>query len=386
MDNKVYVVRCPEYAQAGEKIDELLALLGGIGRYARAGEELLLKANLLAPAAPEKAITTHPAVVAAVARRVAAAGGRAIIADCPGGYQHKPGLLKRTYEACGMTLAAADSGAQLNYDTASREAAFPQGRLMRRFEVMSPLLHADGVINLCKLKTHMFMNMTGAVKNSFGVIPGLSKAGYHAKLQEKVQFAHMLLDLSDFVSPRLSIMDGVLGMEGEGPGASGTPRPVGLLLAAENPLALDVVAAALMGLEPEHNPLLLAARERGLFPGGASDVELVGGRLEELRIPGFRLPAQAKKSMVMVSRLPGPVSALAKSLFTQTPRVAAGRCVGCGVCRDACPVKAIRVTEHRKAKISAARCVRCYCCHELCPHKAIDIRPGLLTERTSGTL
>lgn len=378
MDNKVYVVRCPDYSQAGEKIGELLAMMGGIEHYVKPGEDLLLKVNLLAPAAPEKAVTTHPAVAAAVAGQVAAAGGKATIADSPGGHQHKGGVLKRTYEACGMTEAAAVSGAALNYDISSEEAAFPQGKLMRRFEVMSPVLRADAVINLCKLKTHMFMNMTGAVKNSFGVIPGLSKAGYHAKLQDKEQFAHMLLDLSAFVSPRLSIMDAVVGMEGEGPGASGRPRPIGLLLAAENPLALDVVAAALIGLERAHNPLLLAAEQRGLIPTDLSDVELVGGRLEELKIPNFRLPAQAKKSMLPVSGIPGPVRALAKSLFTQTPRVAADRCVGCGICRNSCPVKAIHITDRKKAKISAVKCVRCYCCHELCPHKAIDIRMGPL--------
>lgn len=378
MDNKVYVVRCPDYSQAGEKLDELLAMIGGIERYVKPGENVLLKVNLLAPAPPEKAITTHPAVAAAVAKQVAAAGGKATIADCPGGYQHKASLLKSIYDACGMTEAAAASGAALNYDTSSEEVAFPQGALMRRFEVMSPVLHADAIINLCKLKTHMFMNMTGAVKNSFGVIPGISKAGYHAKLQEKGQFAHMLLDLSAFVSPRLCIMDAVVGMEGEGPGASGTPRPIGLLLAAESPLALDVVAAALMGLERAHNPLLLAAEQRGLAPTKLSGVELVGARIEELKISGFRLPAQAKKSMLPVSGIPGPVRSLAKSLFTQMPRVAAGRCVGCGICRNSCPVKAIHITDRKKAKISAAKCVRCYCCHELCPHKAIDIRRGLL--------
>ncbi len=378
MDNKVYVVRCADYARAEEGIGQLLAMMGGMARYAKAGEELLLKANLLAAAPPERAISTHPAVVAAVAAQVAAAGGRALIADCPGGYQHREGTLKKTYETCGMTGAAAASGARLSYDTTVREVTFPQGELMRRFEVMSPVLETDGVINLCKLKSHVFMNMTGAVKNSFGVIPGLAKKGYHAKLQDKVQFAHMLLDLSHFVSPRLSIMDGILGMEGEGPGTSGTPRPVGLLLAAENPLALDVVAAALMGLEKRCNPLLLAAEERELAPTDLSQVELVGGRLEELKIPGFRLPAQAKKSMVVATRIPGPVSALAKSLFTQSPRVDKDRCVGCGVCRDACPVKAIHITQGKKAGISASKCVRCYCCHELCPHGAIRIRPGLL--------
>lgn len=378
MDNKVYVVRCPDYGQAEEKIIELFTMMGGIERYVKPAENLLLKVNLLAPAPPEKAITTNPAVVAAVAGHVAAAGGRATIADSPGGYQQKAGLLKRTYEICGMAEAATASGAQLNYDISSQEVAFPEGRLMHRFEVMSPVLHNDGIINLCKLKTHMFMNMTGAVKNSFGVIPGLSKAGYHAKLQEKEQFAHMLLDLSAFVSPRLSIMDAVVGMEGEGPGASGTPRPIGLLLAAENPLALDVVAAAIIGLERINNPILLAAQQRGLTPTEISDVELVGARLEELRVPNFRLPAQAKKSMLPISSVPGPLSAVMKSLFTQSPCVDVNRCVGCGICRNSCPVQAIHITDKKKAKISAAKCIRCYCCHELCPHKAVNIRRGLL--------
>lgn len=382
MENKVYVVKCPDYARAGEKLAELLALAGGMERYVRTGERLLLKANLLAPAAPEKAVSTHPAVVEAAARQVAAAGGRAVVADCPGAYQHSTGLLRRTYETCGMAEASARSGAELSYDTSSREVSYPQGRLMRHFEIMSPVLEADGVLNLCKMKTHMFMGMTGGVKNSFGVIPGLSKKGYHAKLQDKEQFAGMLLDLSDFVAPRLTIMDAVVGMEGEGPGASGTPRPIGLLLCAENPLALDVVAAAVMGLEKRYNPLLLAAERWRIGPTGLSEVELVGAGIEDIRVPDFRLPKNVKKSMVVVPRLPGPVSGLAKSLFTQTPHAAPDRCVGCGLCRDACPVKAIRLTKRKKASIAPGKCIRCYCCHELCPHKAIDVRRGLLSGRT----
>lgn len=383
MDNKVYVIKCPDYAQAAEKLNELFAMMGGMERFVKAGEELLLKVNLLAPAPPEKAISTHPAVAAAVAKQVAAAGGRAVIADCPGAYKHSAGLLKKTYEACRMTDAAEQSGAQLSYDVSHEEVVYPEGKLMRRFEVMSPVLHADGVLNLCKLKTHMFMNMTGAVKNNFGVIPGLSKAGYHAKLQEKEQFAGMLLDLCGFVAPRLSVMDAVLGIEGEGPGAAGTPRHIGLLLASENPLALDVVAAELMGLEKKYNPLLLAAEKRGLRPTDMSGVELIGAQMDEVKIPDFQLPKGLKKSMVIVSKVPGPISAVAKSLFTQTPHVAASSCVGCGLCRDSCPVKAIRLTEKKKAKINAGQCIRCYCCHELCPHKAIDVRRGLLS-RISG--
>ena len=384
MNNKVYVVKCADYAQAGEKLEELLQMMGGIERFVKPGEELLLKVNLLAPAPPEKAISTHPAVAGAMASQVAAAGGRAVLADCPGAYKHSEGLLKRVYETCQMTDAAARSGAELNYDVTYREVSFPQGKLMRHFEVMNPVLRADGVINLCKLKTHMFMNMTGAVKNHFGVIPGLSKAGYHAKLQDKEQFAGMLLDLAEFVSPRLSVMDAVVGMEGEGPGAAGTPRSIGLLLASENPLALDVVAAAIMGLGKELNPLLLAAERRGLAPTDMSGVELIGARLEDIKIAGFQLPKGLKKSMIMVSKVPGPVSAVAKSLFTQTPHVAGERCVGCGLCRDSCPAKAIHLTEKKQAKINAGQCIRCYCCHELCPHKAVDVKRGLLVRLSGG--
>lgn len=379
MNNKVYVIKCPDYNQAGEKLTQLLDIMGGMGRYVRQGERLVLKPNLLAPAAPEKAISTHPAVVAATAGLVAAAGGRAVIAECPGAYKHSTALLKRAYEACGMTLAAEQSGAELSYDVSYEEVRFPQGKLMRHFEVMSPVVQSDGVINLCKLKTHMFMNMTGAVKNNFGVIPGLSKAGYHAKLQDKEQFAGMLLDLVEYVSPRLSIMDAVIGMEGDGPGTSGIPRPIGLLLASENPLALDVVAAEIMGLKKQYNPLLLAAEKRGLGPTELSEIDLVGITVDELKIFDFRLPKGLKKSMMIVSKVPGPVSAITRSLFTQTPRVAADNCIGCGLCRDSCPVKAISITEGKRAKISSGKCIRCYCCHELCPHKAVEVRRGFLS-------
>lgn len=378
MKHKVFAIRCADYARAEEALSALLNTMGGIERYVNREEALLLKVNLLAPAPPEKAITTHPAVVAAVAKQVAAAGGRATIADCPGAYSHSVGTLRKTYEACGMTEAAAASGATLSYDTAVEQVSYPEGKLMHRFEVMAPVRHTDGVINLCKLKTHMFMSMTGAVKNHFGVIPGLSKKGYHAKLQDKEQFAHMLLDLSAFVGARLHIMDAVLGMEGEGPGASGTPRQVGWLLAAENPLALDVVAAAMMSLDERCNPLLLAARQRGMAPTTMGEVELVGATRDELYLSDFRLPQGLKESMVVVKRLPDAVSALTKSLFTRAPRVAADRCVGCALCRDSCPVTAIGMTEKHRAKIDAGRCVRCYCCHELCPHEAIDIRRGIL--------
>lgn len=212
-------------------------------------------------------------------------GAIPLIADSPGsGYRYTEASLKKLYTTCKMYEAAEQAGIDVNMDTGFDEVSFQQGKLIKHIEVIKPISQADGVFNLCKMKTHLFMHMTGAVKNHFGVIPGLSKIGYHAKLQDKDRFADMLLDLALFVSPRLSIMDAVLAMEGEGPGVSGTPRHVGLLLASTSPLALDIVAGEIMGLPHEQNPVLMAAERRGLTPCRIKDVNVIGAELSSLKI------------------------------------------------------------------------------------------------------
>lgn len=379
MDHRIYVVTCPDYNQVEEKLGQLLALMGGMERYVQAGEEILLKVNLLQPAPPEKAVSTHPAVTAAVAKQVLAAGGSAVIADSPGsGYHHTEAMLNNLYSTNGMEQAAAESGARLNHNLDTQEVSNPAGKLMKRLEVMTPVLEADGLFNLCKLKSHVFMSMTGAVKNNFGVIPGASKVGYHTKFQDKALFADMLLDLADFVSPRLNIMDAVVAMEGEGPGASGTPRAMGLLLAGENPLAIDVIAAEIIGLPKSDNPLLLAAEARGLSPTRPEEIELIGATLEELRVADFKLPGALRKDML---GLPKSIGGVTRQVTARTPKVVPERCVGCGICRDSCPVSAITISERspRKADIDTGKCIRCYCCHELCPKSAVALRGGLLS-------
>lgn len=384
MTNQVYVVECPSYDQVAERTAQLFEMMGGVGRYAHKGETLALKPNLLAAAAPEKAITTHPSLVAAVGRLVQNRGATALLVESPGsGYAYTESALRRTYEACGMVEAAAQVGMRLNYDTSYRAVFFPEGKLIKHFDIITPLLEADGIVNLCKLKTHAYMGMTGAVKNSFGAIPGLSKPGYHAKLDDKEHFADMLLDLSACVAPRLSIMDAVVGMEGDGPSA-GDPRHIGLLLAAENPLALDVVASAIVGLPRESNPVLLHATERGLSPTRLQDVELIGIDLERLPIPGYRLPATFSSGRGLTSanwwqRLLLP---LYRDALTVQPRIVEKRCVACGVCVRACPAHAITISTNRHgrraAHIDDSECIRCYCCHEMCPQEAVGLHKGAL--------
>ena len=379
-ETQVYAASCPDYEQAEACIRALVEQMGGMGRFVRPGERIVLKANLLRAAPPESAICTHPAVVEAVAKLVKEAGGTPVICDSPGGALHKEAVLRSLYEKTGMAAAAAAAGAELALDPSTRTVSLPEGKVLRQAEIITPVAEADGVIDLCKMKTHVLMSMTGAVKNLFGVIPGLSKVGYHATHPDHATFADVLLDLTGYVKPRLSLMDGILAMEGDGPGSSGTPRQAGLLLASANPLALDTAAGAIMNLPRQDNPVLLAAERRGLTPCRMEDVELIGGTVEELRMADYKFPASTKSNLMdFLGPLARPAERLCKKALSQTPRIDGAKCVGCGICAKSCPGQAIAMTAPgKKARISQKACIHCYCCHELCPQKAVELHQSWL--------
>lgn len=379
-ETQVYAASCPDYGQAEACIRTLVEQMGGMGRFVRPGERIVLKANLLRAAPPESAICTHPAVVEAVARLVKEAGGTPVICDSPGGALHKEAVLRNLYEKTGMAAAAAAAGAELSMDSSTRTVSLPEGKVLRQAEIITPVAEADGVIDLCKMKTHVLMSMTGAVKNLFGVIPGLSKVGYHATHPDHATFADVLLDLTGYVKPRLSLMDGILAMEGDGPGSSGTPRQAGLLLASANPLALDTAAGAIMNLPRQDNPVLLAAERRGLTPCRMEDVELIGGTVEELRMADYKFPASTKSNLMdFLGPLARPAERLCKKALSQTPRIDGAKCVGCGICAKSCPGQAIAMTAPgKKARISQKACIHCYCCHELCPQRAVELHQSWL--------
>jgi len=374
MDNKVYIVRCRDYDETGKKLASLIDMMGGMSRFARKGESIVLKANLLRAARPEQAVCTHPAVVAAVGELARTAGARPVVADSPGGgYRYNNKTLEKIYRASGMLQAAAQAGIEVSRDTTSRPVSYADGMLTKHFDIITPVFEADAVFNLCKMKTHLFTVMSGAVKNLFGVIPGLIKTGYHAKLHDTTRFAGMLLDLAGYIAPRLTIMDAVVAMEGDGPGA-GDPRQVGLLLGSENPLALDVVAAEIMGIDRRSNPLILEAERRALKPSRVDDIEIIGPDLADVKVADFKRSQVSAGSlgldtMPWYQRILEPVF---KNAFTVRPRVIWDRCIACGTCIEGCPVEAVSFAKER-AYIDDDKCIRCYCCHELCPEEAIGL-------------
>jgi len=373
MDARVSLQRVEQYQQ--EEIDLKLAAalkpFGGIAAFIHPGDKVVLKVNILMPSNPQKAVTTHPAIVAAVAKAVLLAGATPVIADSPGGpYQAK--LLEATYRATGLWDMGKRLGIELNLDTSSQEKEAPHSRLVKRFPCITPVAEGDVVISLCKLKTHGFMMYTGAVKNLFGVIPGMAKAEYHLKMPREEDFAAMLVDLCEAVQPALSVMDGIMAMEGEGP-SGGKPRQMNSLLVAANPHALDLAACALIGLTPPVVPTLREAVARGLVPADAEELQLLGTPLAELAVKDFLLPRhRSLRATNAQSSHPGLVRRLTDRLRPR-PAFSTRRCLRCGRCLQSCPPQCLKM-GHNKPIVDLEKCIRCFCCHELCPAQAVQIR------------
>ena len=373
----VAAARCADYGfeKVQEALREVLAPLGGMQAFVDPGERIAIKPNLLSPAPVEKAVVTHPVVLAAVAVEVKEAGADPVVVESPGtGVVHAKPVIERAFRKVGYVEMAERHGFELSFDTAWDNVSAPEAKLAKRLEVMTPIVQADGVINLPKFKTHMFMTFSGATKNLFGVIPGLNKASYHARLADPKRFAEMLLDVAYFVRPRLSIVDAIVGMEGDGPGTGGTPRHIGALLAGADPVHVDVACCRIAGIPVSEVPVLMLARERKLWSGRTEEVETLGVPVAELRVEDYVKPGSYEG--IGVGRW-GFLEELIRSVlrrFNRWPVPKVDRCKVCGDCERACPVQAISMDKRGKvARVDDSSCIRCYCCHEVCPHEAIDL-------------
>jgi uncharacterized protein (DUF362 family)/ferredoxin-like protein FixX len=336
-------------------LDSLLTPLGGMKKYIHHGDRVVLKTNLLSPSEPEKAVVTHPAVVRTAAQAVLQAGGIPIIGDSPSG-QFTKRRLEKAYAKSGLKNLAADLGIELNYDTSSKKIELPYGKKLKHTPVCNFILDADRLIAFPKIKTHSYMIMTLATKIMYGAIPGLTKAKYHSLFIKKSAFADMLLDILTIRSPDLYIMDGIIGMQGDGP-AGGTPVNLGVLLASDHAIAMDLAVCALLEIEPIGIPTLRQAKIRGLWPEKIIYPMLTP---QDVRYTGFLLPSTADYLLTgkkTPQRYPLPNN----------------KCTACGQCVTTCPKTAITI-RNQKATVDYSKCIRCYCCAEICPDEAIDLK------------
>ncbi|MCK4507153.1 MAG: DUF362 domain-containing protein [Desulfuromonadales bacterium] len=352
----------------------LLEPLGGIGRYVKPGQKVLIKPNLLAGKASEKAVTTHPEIVRQVILMAQQAGGEVSVGDSPG--LGKPEYVARkcgvldVIETTGAHFAPFDESVPINLEAGT----------FHHLEVAREALQADVIINLPKLKTHQMMGYTGAVKNLFGLVVGMRKVRLHLQAgTDKEFFALMLLELAERFKPALSIMDAVVGMEGNGPG-NGDPVQIGALLASPHLVALDTVATAMVNLPEERVWTQRVARKTGRRGVSMDELELLGVPLETLQTFRFR---PAKNSDINFG-LPIPVKNLLKNAITAQPEITQA-CQRCGHCVTHCPPEAMTLgppeamtLDTQGVKIDYGRCIRCFCCQELCPHNAITTQQGII--------
>ncbi len=364
--SEVSFIRCSDYDRDRiySAIRRAVDLLGGIRQFVRPGERVLLKPNLLKARPPEAAVTTHPEVIRAVIRLVHEAGGTALVGDSPG-----MGSLQKVAERAGILDVMKEEGAQLaEFDSAVKIKN--TGRF-QQFEIARSVQEADAIINLPKLKTHGMTTLTGAVKNLFGCIPGKRKVQWHFSTGvNRDLFMTMLVELYAALRPRLTIMDAVVGMEGNGPG-SGDPVPIGAIAAGRDAVAVDVVCARLVGVGPEMLPIIRAAAAAGTGETNLDRIRLFGDPLDADAIVRLSLPAQEHLEW----RLPEWARGMLKDALTTRPVIDHHLCIRCGVCQNHCPQGAIH-DAGKHLHIRYRDCIRCFCCQEFCPQGAITVGRG----------
>ncbi|MFH1655461.1 MAG: DUF362 domain-containing protein [Candidatus Omnitrophota bacterium] len=367
MKSKVSIIKCKDYNR--EKLEKAIRqsvdLIGGISSFVKSSDKVLIKPNLLSAAAPEAAIDTHPEFVRAVIRLVKVTGAKIFLGDSPSVWG-APEDVDNVYEKAGIRRIANEEQVEL--------VKFNRSRMKSGFPLTNWVDECSCIISLPKFKTHDLMLLTGAVKNLFGLIPGLYKTELHKRALSCAELSKVLADIYSIVKPKISIMDGILAMEGDGPASGGTPRNLGLILAGSDAVALDSVMATIIGLSPKDILSTKEAAQRGLGCADFDDIEIEGQKIEDVIVSDYKLPQTS-----ILNRMPRPFLNIGKSLLRFRPKIDSSKCTVCGLCVKACPVEAISIKDKR-TKINQADCVLCFCCKEVCPQGAISIKKSLVAK------
>jgi len=361
----VSLVRCKSYDpdEVRSAVRESLEPLGGMASFVRSGQNVLLKPNLLTPQQSDKAVTTHPEFIRAVAMEAQEAGGHLFLGDSPafgtmGAVLSRSGV-GRIVKELGITVVPFKNPVTL---------AVPDGIYFKTLEIAEESQKFDVLINLPKLKTHTLMLLTLAVKNLFGTVVGVSKTGWHLRAKDDWRFADLLLDVARLAGPDLNILDGILGMEGNGPN-SGDPAWTSIVAASPSAIALDQVVASALGAGPEKFMVLARAQKQGLEGSMPEQVKVIGLPAGEAVAADFRLPDTARSVDFMI---PSFIRGRMRQSLSSYPMLDPGRCTSCGACRDTCPVSAISLHDGGGGDVDRSLCISCFCCQEICPEWAID--------------
>ena len=362
---KVAIVKAHDYdcAQIYAGVDKGIELIGGLEKIVKPRSSVFVKINHLSPASPaERGIVTHPVFVEAVLQLLKKFDANITVGD---DIDSDTG---DGFEVSGFHQMCQRAGVRL---TNLRDAGFAEtecnGHLLKKVYLSRTALDADVIINLPKLKTHSLTVFTGGVKNMYGTIPTGLRTGFHGEYMRSEDFSQMLTDIFSAIRPQLTIMDGIIAMQGEGP-ASGSLRRLGVILISQDAVAVDAIATKIMGLNPLDICTTRYCDERGLGSGNLQNIEVVGERIEDVTVLDFRPPASATN--LFLRRVPGFLSRFLLGQLSVKPQLIEHQCTGCFECEKTCPVAAISISGET-VKINHNICIRCMCCHEVCRFNAI---------------
>jgi uncharacterized protein (DUF362 family)/Pyruvate/2-oxoacid:ferredoxin oxidoreductase delta subunit len=366
----VSLIRCETYDnnEVYKSVQRGITLLGGIEKFALPNEKILIKPNLLTGVAPDRCVTTHPAVFRAVAEIFKAASEKVSYGDNPGIISPFSAAKK-----AGISSVADELMIDLGDFGSSKETHFQNGKQNKVFTIVNAVSENDGIISIPKFKTHDLTRITGAVKNQFGCVPFLHKRLLHAKLKNPNDFAKMLLDLNQCIHPRLYVMDAIFAMEGDGP-LSGNPRHLGVIALSTDPIALDATLCKIISLEPLSVPTIFYGHQFGYGEYEDEKIEIVGDGIEEFITRDFKVERRRIADHFNLN-----LSGRIIHSFIKKPSIIKKNCTKCGHCILACPVnpKAISFKNQDQRtfpEIDYEKCIHCYCCHELCTENAVKLK------------
>jgi uncharacterized protein (DUF362 family)/NAD-dependent dihydropyrimidine dehydrogenase PreA subunit len=362
---RVSIVKAHNYdlPEVRAAVEKSIDLLGGLAGIIPSGSKVFVKVNHLSPPSPaERGIVTHPVFVEAALDVLKGTGAEITVGDDIESGDGDGFLVSGIRQVCQR------AGVRL---INLREEGFVEtecnGRFLDKVYSSKAVQEADLIVNLPKLKTHSLTVFTGGIKNMYGTIPIGLRRKFHGEYIRSQDFCQMLTDIFATVIPRLTIMDGIVAMEGEGP-SGGKLRNLGLVLASRDAVALDAVASKIIGLNPQDIHTTRYAHERGLGRADLDNIEVVGETVESTAVADFRLPASA--STAILGRVPRFLSRFILAQLAIKPKVVQQNCTGCAECEKTCPRGAITVS-HDIAEINDSICIQCMCCHEVCRFDAI---------------
>ncbi len=378
----VSVIKCEEYERQSvyDAVKECLRLIASTDGMARPGMKVLLKPNLLSPSqGPEKAINTHPVVIRALVDIFQKDYGcEVLLGDSCGSVRNASTF--NAFRVTGIDDIARETGMKtVNFDKDERiELVNKNGKVLKSFDVAKTVKDVDMVVSLPKLKTHGLTLYTGAIKNMFGAIPANGKKNVHLLAPQSKLMAQALVDVYEVTRPHISIMDGIIGMEGNGPNA-GEPRKVGVMLASVDGVALDAVASSIIGFNPMDVPIIRYAHERGLGTADMADISVLGETIENVSVPDFKKPSSSSQDFASKYVPNFLLSGMFRHSCTTFSTIYQPNCTQCYECIVNCPAKAMSAPDG-KVIVDKEKCIGCFCCDEVCNFKAIKMKRSFIGE------